>query len=250
MSTPEVIIVSCLAILGVAHSALGERNILRPLFAQDWKVSMPRWVIEKILRFAWHLTSIAWVALAAIIAGVNALPVIGAMSLISGAIIFVVLRGHLAWPLFLLAGLAAFYAEGWIDSSLLRVGVGATTVALVAASLIHVHWAMGGTWMIDRASPEIEGSDFSPGPILTLAVAAALAVFAGLVTVAGFGDRSSIIRWLVIGGIAVLTIRAIGDNKVAGFTKTVRHTTFAKADDRYFTPLIVFLALGATGALL
>jgi len=44
-------------------------------------------------------------------------------------------------------------------------------------------------------------------------------------------------------------LRAIGDTRVAGSTKTVRNTDFARADDRYFTPIVVFLALGASGAL-
>ncbi len=50
--------------------------------------------------------------------------------------------------------------------------------------------------------------------------------------------------------IVVLSLRAIGDTKVAGFTKTVRDTAFSRADDQYFTPLITFIALGATAALL
>jgi len=104
--------------------------------------------------------------------------------------------------------------------------------------------------MLDRALPHVEGSDFSPGPLLTLAVAVALATFAALISISSFGDPSTLVRWLVIGGVAVLTIRAVGDKKVAGFTKQDRSTLFAQADDRYFTPLIVFLALGATGALL
>lgn len=249
MSTPEVIIAVCLALLGVAHSALGERELLQPLFATEWKIDTPRWAVERIFRFAWHLTTMAWFALAGIVLDLALLPVVGIMCIASATMIFGMLRGHLAWPLFLLAGLAAFYAEGWITNALLQIGAGVTIIALVAAAALHVYWALGGSWMLDRALPEVE-SDFSPGPWLTLAVAGALSVFAGLVAFAGFGDPPTAIRWLVMAGVAALTIRAIGDNKVAGFTKQDHDSPFGRADDRYFTPLIVFLALGATGALI
>ena len=250
MSTPEVITAICLVVLGAAHSVLGESDLLRPLFAAEWRIDTPRWAAERIFRFAWHLTSIAWFALAGIVAGLTPLPIVGIMSIVSAAIIFVMLRGHLAWPLFLLAGLAAFYAEGWLVNGLLQVGAGVTVSALIAAAALHVYWALGGTWMLDRALPDVEGSDFSPGPLLTLAIAVALATFAALISISSFGDPSTLVRWLVIGGVAVLTIRAVGDNKVAGFTKQNHDSAFGRADDRYFTPLIVFLALGATGALI
>jgi len=81
-------------------------------------------------------------------------------------------------------------------------------------------------------------------------VAGTLGVFAALVLLAGFGASPGPIRWLVGIGIGVLTIRAVGDNKVAGFTKQDHESLFGKADDQYFTPIVVFLALGATAALL
>ena len=59
-----------LLVLALAHSVLGEQGILRPLFAAEWTVELPRWAVERILRFAWHLTSLAWVALAAAWMGV------------------------------------------------------------------------------------------------------------------------------------------------------------------------------------
>lgn len=265
MSTSELIIAGCLVVLGVAHSTLGEQELLRPLFSAEWTIESPRWAVERIFRFAWHLTSLAWFALAGIVAGLDALPIVGIMSLVSAAMIFVMLRGHLAWPLFLLAGLAAFYAEGWIGSGALQAGGGLTAAALVLAAGVHVYWAAGGQWMIDRALPKVEGRDFSPGPVATLAVAAALLAFAGLVTLTGFSnaiqssaiqsnatpsDATQLARWAVMAGVAILTIRAVGDNKVAGFTKTDHSSPFGQADDQYFTPLIVLLALGATGALL
>jgi len=249
MSTPEIIVTACLAVLGLAHSALGESELLKPLFAAEWKIDTPRWAAERIFRFAWHLTSIAWFALAGIAAGLDHLQLIGMMSMVSAAIIFVMLRGHLAWPLFLLAGLAAFHAEGWMGTGFLQAGAGITVLALAGLAALHGYWALGGPWMLDRAVPQVE-SGFSPGPLLTVAVAGALGAFAALVAMAGFGDPPRVIRWLVMTGVAVLTLRAIGDNKVAGFTKQDHESPFGQADDQWFTPLVVFLALGATGALI
>lgn len=252
MITPELVIAGCLFVLAAAHSALGESDILRPLFASDWTMAKtPRWATEKILRFAWHLTSFAWLALGLAILDVPLLPVVATMSLASAALIFVMLRGHLAWPLFLLAGVAALRADGFLEGTVLQGSALATAIALLAAAAVHVYWAFGGTWMLDRALPPTTPEmHFSPGPILTLAVAGALAVFATLVGMVAFDRGPEQLRWLVVAGVAVFTVRAIGDTKVAGFTKTVRDTAFASADDRWFTPLIVFLALGATGALL
>ncbi|MGL5811114.1 MAG: DUF3995 domain-containing protein [Nocardioides sp.] len=246
----EAVSATCLVLLGLAHSVLGEAAILRPLCRAEWAVEMPRWVFERIARFAWHMTSFAWFALAAVLAGVDVRPAAGAMSLVCAAVVFVVLRGHLAWPLFLLAGLAAFYAYGWIDARALEIGALATSAVLVALAALHVWWAVGGTWMLDRALPPIAEGGFRPGRWLTLAVAAALAVFGVLVALAGLGEDAAPLRWLLAAGILTLALRAVGDTKVAGFTKTVRDTAFGRADDRYFTPLVVFLALGATGSLL
>lgn len=249
---PELIAVACLVVLAVAHSVLGEAEILRPLFGARWSIDVPRWATERILRFAWHLTSIAWLALAAIVGGGDPLPLVAIMSLWSASVIFVMLRGHLAWPLFLLAGLAALRADGVLDSPWMRSGAIATAVALVAVAGVHLYWALGGRWMFDRALPDAGGEEgrLRPGPGVTLLVAIALGGFAGSILAVAEGRGPGLLRWLVGAGVAALVVRAIGDTKVAGFTKNVRGTEFADADDRWFTPLVVFLALGASGSLM
>ncbi len=250
MSTAEFVVVICLAALGLAHSVLGETDLLRPLFAAEWSIGVPRWVAERIFRFAWHLTTITWFALAVVVAGGDVLTTIGVMSLVSAAMIFVMLRGHLAWPLFLLIALAAAYESDLLNSGPLQAATIATAALLVIAAAIHIYWAAGGGWMLDAALPQVKEGGYTPGPAVTLAVAAALLTFAALVLATGLGQEPAVIRWLTVAGTAVLAIRAIGDTKVVGFTKTTHNTEFGRADDQYFTPLIVFLALGATGALL
>ena len=252
MFIAELLTAGAFLTLAAAHSALGESDILKPLFAAEWSVTTtPRWAMQKILRFAWHLTSVTWVALALIAVDVPALPVIGVTMLVSAAIIFVMLRGHLAWPIFLVGGLAAFHAHTPLPGPLLQAGAAFAVIALAAAAILHVWWAFGGAWGLDAALPRDPDStsEFSPGPALTLLVALLLVVGAGIVGWVMVG-APTIVRWMAIAAAAVFAIRAIGDTKVAGFTKTMRGTTFSQADDRFFTPLCVFLALGTTGALL
>jgi hypothetical protein len=73
----------------------------------------------RILRFAWHLTTIAWWGFAAILVLLatqsvsprNLSIVLAAMFLVTGAITFAVSRGrHLAWPVFLFIGGVCLYA--------------------------------------------------------------------------------------------------------------------------------------------
>ncbi|MGI9615688.1 MAG: DUF3995 domain-containing protein [Acidimicrobiales bacterium] len=250
MTLTQAVIAGCLLVLAVAHSALGENTVLRPLFANDWTIAIPRPAAEKILRFAWHLTSFAWLALAAIVAGADHFVAVGILSLLSAGLIFATLRGHLAWPIFLLAGAASLREAGVLDETWLRAGAAITAGLLLIAAAAHVYWALGGRLYLDRTLPPTSQDGFTPGPVLTLGVALALTVFAGLIGLVAFEADSAVLRALVIAGVVVLVARAIGDRRVAGFTKTVRNTDFAIADDRFFTPLCVLLAHGAAGALL
>ena len=106
--------------ISVAHSYLGERFILIRLFRRD---DLPKLFggddfTKQTLRFAWHITSIAWLGFAAILIllaqgelSVRVLGfIIGATFLVHSAIALVASRGrHLSWPVFLAIGLAAIY---------------------------------------------------------------------------------------------------------------------------------------------
>jgi hypothetical protein len=70
---PRELLLSAAALLcmliGVAHSYLGEKYILIRLFRRD---NLPKllgsdWFTKRTLRFAWHLTSIAWWGFAALL---------------------------------------------------------------------------------------------------------------------------------------------------------------------------------------
>src|SRR5690554_887493 len=108
--------------LGVAHSFLGERYILRRLFRRD---DLPKLLggsefTTRTLRFAWHITTVAWVGFAALLVHAGqgdlntsgTLYIMGATFIVSGLLPLVLTRGkHLSWLiLFTIGGIAFWYA--------------------------------------------------------------------------------------------------------------------------------------------
>ena len=105
--------------IGVAHSWLGERYVLMRLFRRQ---NIPHLFgsddfTKRTLRFAWHLTTVAWFGAAALLLILASSPldasarlisgVIAATFLVSAGVALVGSRGrHLSWVVFLLiAGL-------------------------------------------------------------------------------------------------------------------------------------------------
>jgi hypothetical protein len=101
------------ALVAVAHSVLGERYILVRLFR---RADLPRLFgndrfTRRTLRFAWHLTSIAWLGFAALLgafaAGAGAdgellLRIVAATFLVHALVTAAASRGrHVAWIVFL-----------------------------------------------------------------------------------------------------------------------------------------------------
>ena len=100
-------------LLAAAHSYLGERYILIRLFRRD---NLPRLLggvefTKQTLRFAWHITSIAWLGLASLIVVLALSPgatqrtqaqLIAAVFALSGMAALLGSRGrHLSWVVFL-----------------------------------------------------------------------------------------------------------------------------------------------------
>ena len=106
---------------GCAHSVLGERYILVRLFKRG---DLPKLFggtefTQGTLRFAWHITTVAWWALALLLVLVHrgalsttsVLSVIAGTALVSAALPIVFTRGkHLSWVVFLLVAGLTFYA--------------------------------------------------------------------------------------------------------------------------------------------
>lgn len=106
-----------IALLGLAHSVLGERYLLTRLFKRDNLPPLFGGTAFTIgtLRFAWHLTTLAWWGLAALvllaangeITAAGTLRVVALVALVSASLPLVFTRGrHLSWIVFLaIAGL-------------------------------------------------------------------------------------------------------------------------------------------------
>jgi len=107
-------------LIGLAHSMLGERYVLTRLFRRG---RLPRLFggedfTRNTLRFAWHLTSIAWLGLGAILVLIardaltadSAGLVIGVVFLVHFAVALVASRGwHFSWVVFLAIGLISVF---------------------------------------------------------------------------------------------------------------------------------------------
>jgi ABC-type transport system involved in cytochrome c biogenesis permease component len=119
---PQLAIAGVLAaLLAVTHSWLGERWIIQPVLAIE---NMPplfgsRRGMKKILRFAWHLTSVFVMGMAAVLLhysqaakDVAVLTILAGTYFISAIMTVVVSRGrHYAWIVFLTIGLLTWFAR-------------------------------------------------------------------------------------------------------------------------------------------
>ncbi|NUN99785.1 MAG: DUF3995 domain-containing protein [Saprospiraceae bacterium] len=124
------------------------------------------------------------------------------------------------------------------------------TMAILAISLIHFYWALGGKKWADRVFPQVEGTNkpvFTAGIWATVFVAFIFLSFSFVVFLKTFEpffrtdnlwiDRSV---WLIS---VLFLLRAIGDFKYVGFTKKIRSTIFAAYDTKVFTPLSLTIGL-------
>jgi hypothetical protein len=121
MNTLLYIAASLVVAVGIAHSYLGERYILIRLFRRK---DLPKLFgstafTMRTLRFAWHITSIAWLGLAGVLVVLANPPassgalglVVGCTFLAHGVVALAGSRGrHLSWPVFLAIGILAIYA--------------------------------------------------------------------------------------------------------------------------------------------
>ena len=107
--------------VGLAHSVLGEKYLLMRLFRRPDLPTLAgsATFAARTLRFAWHITTVAWWGFAAMLLLAardaltpgNALRALAATMLVTGATILIASRGrHLAWPVFAAIAAAALWA--------------------------------------------------------------------------------------------------------------------------------------------
>jgi hypothetical protein len=122
--------------------------------------------------------------------------------------------------------------------------------ALLAVSALHLYWSAGGRRASAGVVPTVDGRPtLAPSVGATRAVAVALAGAAVLYV--GSSRRWKPVLLHRSGSFTagmVLIARAVGNGSTVGLTKTVRSTTFARNDDRVFTPLCVLLGLAGVRA--
>jgi len=120
---PQLAIAALLsATLAVGHSWLGERLILQPILGLEElpKLRGSRRGMQKIVRFAWHLTSLYFLAIGAILfyysrgtSDPTVIRVIAITSFISSIVTAAVSRGrHYAWVVFLAIGILSWLSLG------------------------------------------------------------------------------------------------------------------------------------------
>ncbi len=237
-------------LVALAHSFLGERVILGPLFRnKEWQLKgMPRPAAERLARFAWHLTSVAWVGLAALAFGAQAQWVLLVVAAVSAGMVLSQMRAHLAWPMFTVAALAAAYDLGLLEDVFRPVTM-AAAAGFAVLGVLHLYWVLTGQPLKSVVPTTKEGQPvFRPGRMAALLVAATLLGFAALLWVS-LGTATGWVRpGLAVGAVALLA-RAVGDGRYIGFSKSIRGTRFAQLDDEVFTPSVVLLAIGTVGAL-
>ncbi|MFI5399795.1 MAG: DUF3995 domain-containing protein [SAR324 cluster bacterium] len=139
---------------------------------------------------------------------------------------------------------------------LVTVSAGIDAMLFAAIGLLHVYWALGGTWGADVALPARGGLPgkparftFHPTPFGTLVVAVLL--FLAAVIVLGraglLSNAAPATHWIFVVGTWVLAalflLRAIGEFRYVGFFKRVRETEFARWDTQLFSPLCLVIAL-------
>ncbi len=114
---------------------------------------------------------------------------------------------------------------------------------------IHFNWVLGGAWGFEAALPtNAEGKRvLNPKKLDSFIVGLGLLSF-GLFFLIKTGLVSiGLPKWLLNYGTliiaAIFLLRAIGDFKYIGFFKKIKNTKFAKADNNYFSPLCLFLAV-------
>ena len=110
-----------LLIIGAVHSYLGEKYLLIRLFRRD---DLPKllgsdWFTKRVLRFAWHLTTLAWWGFAAVLhvlstESINAkneiLIIISVVFVLSGIVSLLFTRGkHLSWLFFFTIAITSYY---------------------------------------------------------------------------------------------------------------------------------------------
>lgn len=126
-------------------------------------------------------------------------------------------------------------------------------IILIAAGLLHLYWAMGGTIGKRAAIPEVSGTPVlrptagKTGWIgINLLIAAAIvAIRLHFLTAPIPPQTIGILCWVLA---AVSAARALGDFRLVGFFKKVKDSEFARLDTKIYSPACLFVSLAFIAA--
>lgn len=118
------------------------------------------------------------------------------------------------------------------------------TIVLVFLALVHFYWLFGKVGM-NQALPTNEQGEklLNPGKFLTLVVGIILLSFAWVSHMLDLPHELwiELVGW----GLAILFfLRAVGDFKMVGLFKKIKHTEFAKYDTWLYVPLCFLISVG------
>lgn len=125
------------------------------------------------------------------------------------------------------------------------------TTILFFLAIIHIYWGLGGRKGFARAYPTTnEGKRvLNPKPVSCYLVSIVLmvaAVFTGLESqIFTMPVNRNIVHYGVLTMSVIFILRAIGDFKYVGFSKSIKNTEFGRLDSYYYSPLV--LAIGLIG---
>jgi hypothetical protein len=114
MIHPSLLLAAALCVLvSVIHSWLGERKLIGPLLAPENRAKpLNSGFARKVLRYAWHVTSVTWTGVGLVLVALAFAPldrsathilvIVGGMFLMMGILTLLLGRGrHHAWIVFL-----------------------------------------------------------------------------------------------------------------------------------------------------
>ena len=116
----------------------------------------------------------------------------------------------------------------------------ATIIMLFLISLIHLYWAVGGSWGIDKALPTDNKGNKLLNPPQPLSALVMLG-FAYVAYKLWQGSSESIILYGGWGVAIIFLLRVIGDFRMVGIFKKIKDTPFSKYDTWFYIPLCLYI---------
>ncbi len=128
------------------------------------------------------------------------------------------------------------------------------SIILSVISFIHFYWMFGGKWSLAQSLPTTPEGKLVLKPKAFECGAVAFGVLLIAILFLHFAGISLIKfpNWVLKYGLWILAgaflLRACGDFRYVGFSKTVRSTEFAQLDTKFYAPLCLFF--GASSLLI